>query len=448
MPQRVASARAESPDQDAVAETAYRKMMWRLMPFLVLCYLAAFVDRSNVGFAKLQFLHDLGFTEAIYGVGAGLFYLGYMLFEVPSNLHLARHGARATLLRIMVLWGLTSAAMAVMRTPLQFYGLRALLGAAEAGFFPGVLLYLTYWVPPQRRARFTSLFMMSIAISGVVGGPLAGLIMGSLDGWRDLRGWQWLFIIEGLPSCVLGVVAYFYLSDRPAQARWLSVDEKAAVAADLAPSVRPEPGRHGDILAALRDSRFFTITAMAFALFTSVSGVTLWLPTVLRNSGLSGVLQIGLLSAIPYSIGAVAQYLVGRSSDRRLERRIHAAIPALCGAVGWTLLPSVSTQPGLALAVMTLATAGTLAAMPPFWSLPPALLSGTAAAAGIALVSTVGSLGSFLSPMVIGWLAEKTGSLAAGQYYVAGILAVGALAIGVTAAPPPVAVLTVARTET
>lgn len=425
---------------DSFADGVYRKVTWQLMPMLFLCYVAAFIDRSNVGFAKLQFMSDLKFSEATYGLGAGLFYVGYMLFEVPSNLYLARKGIRRTLLRIMVLWGLASAAMSLMRTETQFYFLRALLGAAEAGFFPGVLLYITFWVPNHRRARVTSLFMISMAVSGVIGGPISGAVMSALDGWHGLRGWQWLFILEGIPSCILGVVAYYYFSDGPAQAPWLTDAEKALIASELAQDAPKARAQHASAWSALLDRRFLLLTVMAFALFTGTSGVFLWLPSIIRDAGVKGYWNIGLLSAIPFSVAAVVQLLNGRSSDRRLERRWHVVIPALCGALGWALMPLAAGRPALSLAVITLATAGTLGGMPPFWTLPSSLLSGTAAAAGIALISTVGSLGSFISPMIIGSLATRTGSLASGHYYVACVLAMGALAIfvaapGRTAAP-------------
>lgn len=430
-----------TPHAGAAADQVYRKVTRRLMPMLVLCYLAAFVDRSNVGFAKLQFMTDLGFTEAVYGFGAGLFYAGYMLFEIPSNLYLAKVGLRKTLLRIMALWGLASAAMALMQTANQFYLLRALLGAAEAGFFPGVLLYLTYWVPNHRRARIISLFMISMAVSGVVGGPISGAVMSALDGWHGLRGWQWLFIVEGLPSCVLAVIAYYYFSDGPAQARWLTDSEKRLIADDLARDKTVGKRSHATAWLALFDRRFLLLTVMAFALFTGTSGVFLWLPTIIKGAGIQGYWNIGLLSAVPFSAAALAQFLIGRSSDRTLERRWHAVVPALCGALGWLLMPMVNGRPMLSLTVLTLATAGTLGSMPPFWTLPSTLLSGTAAAAGIALVSTIGSLGSFVSPMVIGNLATWTGSLAAGQYYLACVLAMGAVAILAIGPPRPAPVL-------
>ena len=415
-------------DRDAL----YRKVRWRLMPMLVLCYVCAFINRSNVGFAKLEFVKDLGFDEVIYGFGAGIFYAGYMVFEVPSNLYLAKRGARRTLLRIMVLWGLASAGMALMQSPTQFYTLRVILGAAEAGLFPGVLLYLTFWVPASRRARFTSVFMVSIALSGLIGGPLSSAIMGGMNGVLGLAGWQWLFIIEGLPSCLLGVIAYWYLSDGPASAPWLDERERHALVDDLA---RDHTGATGPVHRSfgpvLRDPRFYVLVCMAYALFASIGAVSFWLPSIIRESGIRSTGTIGLLSAIPYLTGAVAQILVGRHSDKHLERRWHTAVPALIAATSWGLLPFLGGRPVPALIILCLATAGTLASMVPFWTIPPTLLTGTAVAAGIALISTVGSFANLVSPILVGWLARNTGLLAAGQYYYAVVTALGALALAI-----------------
>jgi MFS family permease len=347
----------------------------------------------------------------------------------------------------MLLWGVASVAMMAMHSATDFYVLRALLGAAEAGFFPGVLLYLTYWVPANRRARFTSVFMLSIAVTGIVGSPVAGVVMSALDGAGGLRGWQWLFLLEGAPSCVLGVVAYRLLSDKPETAQWLTASERADIAADLASEDRAAGSRHSRFSVALLDRRFVLLVVMAYALFTSASGIFLWLPTVLRNAGLTSLSQIGVVSMIPFSVGGVAQYLIGRRSDRVLERRWHSIIPALIGAVGWMLLPTVAGNATASVVVMTVVAGGTLGAMATFWTMPSNILSGTAAAAGIALVSTLGSAGNFISPVVIGWLASLTGSLAAGQYYLAGVLLLGAVALIAVGTPKPVTILAPARSQ-
>jgi MFS family permease len=414
----------------------YKKVLWRLMPLLILCYISAFLNRQNVGFAKLQFMHDLKFTEAIYGVGGGIFYLGYVLFEIPSNLYLAKSGARKTLLRIMVLWGLCSAAMAFMRGPREYYILRCLLGAAEAGLFPGVLLYLTYWVPAARRAYFTALFMFSIGASGIIGGPLSGGIMRWLQGALGFQGWQWLFLIDGLPSCILGVIAYFYLSDNPREAKWLSESEKAAIAYDLANDQQNKASKsHRSFGPALRDPRFYLLVVMAYALLVGAGGIFLWMPTIVRNSGVKSLWDIGLLSAIPFLIGTIFQILVARHSDKTMERRWHVIVPALLGAFGWAMLPFVSKNPTMSLVMLTVVAIGTLSAMGPYWTMPSAMLSGTAAAAGIALITTVGGFGGFISPILVGWLATRMGNLSVGLYYFAGLMLLGVIAIFVAGAP-------------
>jgi sugar phosphate permease len=417
-------------DLPSPRDRVYQKIMWRIIPFLIVCYVVAFLNRQNVGFAKLQFMHDLRFTETVYGIGGGMFYLGYILFEIPSNLYMARSGVRKTLLRIMVLWGLCAATMAFMKGQNQFYVLRGLLGAAEAGMFPGVLLYLTYWIPASRRAYFTAMFMFSIGVTGIIGGPLSGGIMGWLEGAGGLKGWQWLFIVDGLPSCLLGVVAYFVLSDNPARARWLTPSEREIVLGDLerdrSVAVRKS---HGSLGPALHDYRFYLLMVMGYALLVSAGGVFLWLPTIIRNAGVRGIWNIGLLSSIPFLVGTIVQIAVARHSDRRFERRWHAAIPAVVGAVGWAALPIFQHNLAAALATITLATTGTLAAMGPFWTMPSALLAGSAGPAGIAIITTVAGFGSFLSPILVGWTATRTGSLAVGLYYFAAIMFLGALAM-------------------
>jgi MFS family permease len=325
-----------------------------------------------------------------------------------------------------------------MTSALHFNFLRFVLGAAEAGLFPGMLLYLTYWVPTQRRARFTALFMASIPIAGVVGGPLAGAIMSGFEGVAGLHGWQWVFLIEGVPAILLGFVAYRYLDDLPRDAAWLGAEEKALIAADLAAEQHGKsPAAHGSMRQAFADPRMYALGALGFAIMVSTGGLFLWLPTILRKSGVQGVFEIGLLSAIPFAIGCIAQYLNARHSDRTQERRWHAVVPSLIAAVGWALLPSVADDTLPAMLVLCLATLGTLAAMGPFWSLPPTLLKGGAAAGGIAMISTIAAAGNFISPIFVGWLSDTTGSLAIGQYYFALLFAVGTMLmlLGVKARP-------------
>lgn len=415
------------PMTPAEIDATYRQIGWRLIPLLMLGYISAYIDRSNIGFAKLQFLADLKLTETMYGVGAGLFYLGYCLFEVPSNLMLAKIGARKTFLRIMVLWSLCSAAMAFISTASHFFVLRFLLGAAEAGFFPGVLFFLSQWAPASRRARFTALFMSAMALSGIIGGPLAGVIMHSLDGAAGLKGWQWLFIAEGLPGCVLGVLSYALLSDSPSDAKWLSAQQKERVAHDLATEAAAKSGpRHHTLSAALKDRRLYVLGMMSVALISGIGGISLWLPTIVRGSGITNVLHIGLLSALPYIVAVIVQQWVARRSDRMQERRWHAAIPALVAALGWFLLPLVQEHTWLALGMLTLMTAGSFGATGPFWTLPSTYLAGTAAAGGIAIVTTFGGIAAFLSPIAVGWAATATGSLASGQMYYGTLMLLGA----------------------
>ena len=416
--------------RDLEANAVYRKVLWRIMPFLMLCYIVAFIDRANIGFAKLHFVTDLGFNDAIYGIGAGIFYVGYILFEVPSNMVLHKNGVRQTLLRIMVLWGVFSAGMAFMQTATHFYVMRFLLGAAEAGMFPGMLLYLTYWVPLNRRARFNALFTASIPLAGMLGGPLSGWLMHTFEGVAGMKGWQWMFIVEGLPACALGLVAYFYLQDGPASAKWLTASQKNIISEDLAKSVsiKKNGGEHS-YMDAIRDPKLYWLSGMGIAVLVSTGGVFFWLPTIIRKSGIENVMTIGILSVIPFLIALIVQYLNARHSDRTGERRWHVAIPAFCAAIGWASLPSVQGNVPLSLLMLTLATAGTLGLTGPFWTLPSSFLSGKAAAGGIALLSTFAGLGSVFSPMLVGWLSSTTGSLAMGQYYFAALMLFGAVTL-------------------
>lgn len=415
--------RAGDQRHDAV----YRKIKWRILPLLVVCYVVAFVDRSNIGFAKLEFSADLGFSDAVFGLGASLFYLGYVLFEVPSNLMLHKVGVRKTFLRIMVPWGLVAAASAFMTSPAHFYAVRFLLGVFEAGFFPGVLLYLSFWIPSQRRASVMALFLSAMAISGIVGGPISGWIMNGMDGLWGMDGWQWVLLVEGLPACVLGVVVYFVLSDGPATARWLSEDERRLVADEVLrdrPTGDKVPHSYG---AALRNRRFWGLAALGFGIMTSTSGLFLWLPTILKDAGSLSVTQIGLLSAVPFVVAVVVQYLNARHSDRTQERRMHAGVFALVGTAGWLLLPLVARQTWLALAVLTVIAAGTMGAMGPFWSMPAALLTGTAAAGGIATITAFAGIGNLVTPSLTGWLSSTTGTQVYNQLLYGAVLGVGTL---------------------
>lgn len=361
-----------SDDLQAGTDTnrLYRKIAWRLIPFLMVCYVAAYLDRVNVGFAKLQMLNDLQFSETVYGLGAGIFFFGYFIFEVPSNLVLQRVGARIWIARIMITWGLISACFAFVSTPVQFYVLRFLLGAAEAGFYPGVILYLTYWIPSHRRSHMIALFMTAIPIAGIVGGPLSGWIMQHFNGHHDLAGWKWLFLLEAAPSIVLGILTPFYLSDGPAKANWLSHAEKKTVADALDVQARsPEKilSTTGEVF---RNPRMLLMCVIYFCVIMGQYGLTFWMPTLIKAAGISDVLQIGLFSAIPYVVAVVVMIGAGRSSDRTRERRWHLIVPMLAGAAGYAIVAAAGDNVTLALIGLSLAAAGVITPGPLFWALP------------------------------------------------------------------------------
>ncbi|CAG2140203.1 Putative metabolite transport protein NicT [Cupriavidus yeoncheonensis] len=410
---------------DAAFEDAtYRKVSWRLVPFLLLCYVVAYLDRVNVGFAKLQMLNDLKFSETIYGLGAGIFFIGYFLFEVPSNVILHKVGARIWIARIMITWGVISAAMMFVTTPTMFYVLRFLLGIAEAGFFPGIILYLTYWYPANRRGRTTTFFMTAIALSGVIGGPLSGWVMQAFDGHNGWSGWQWMFLLEGIPSILVGLVVLAYLDDRIAHAKWLTADEKALLERNIA----SEDAHKEDppIRTVMSSPRVWLMSAIYFCFVMGLYGVSFWLPTIIKQTGVKGALDIGLLTAIPYGCAVVGMVLMAYSADRSGERRWHIAIPAVLGALGLVLSVQWHDSTALAMVALTLATIGILTTLPLFWSLPTAFLAGTGAAAGIALINSLGNLAGFLSPYAVGWLKDLTHSTDSGMYLLAACLVAGA----------------------
>ena len=406
-------------------EATFSKVTWRLLPLLFLCYVASYLDRVNVGFAKLQMLQDLKFSETVYGLGAGIFFIGYFIFEVPSNIILHKVGARMWIARIMITWGIISGAMIFVTSPTMFYVMRFLLGVAEAGFFPGVILYLTYWYPSHRRGKITALFMTGIAVSGVIGGPLSGWIMGAMPGVYGLTGWQWMFILEALPSLVLGVVVIFYLKDRIRDAEWLSEDEKCL----LEEQIKQEYTQKEELSVGqmFSNSKVWLSAIIYFCFVMGLYGVSFWLPTIIKTTGVTDPLNIGLLTAIPYAAAAISMILVGRSADKKRERRWHVAIPAFLGCIGLLLSTVYDHNTLLAMASLTLAAAGILTTLPLFWSLPTAFLGGTAAAAGIALINSLGNLAGFVSPYLVGWLKDITHSTNAGMFVLAASLVLGGL---------------------
>lgn len=402
-------------EDDRIPSATLRKIVLRILPLLFICYVVAMIDRLNVGFAKLQFISDLGMTEATFGAAAGLLYLGYILFEVPSNLMLHRVGARRTLLRIMLLWGAFTILQAWASGKHSFYLLRFLIGAAEAGFFPGVLLYLTYWFPDRLRGRITSLFVMALPAAGIVGGPLAAWIMTGLDGHAGLRGWQWLFILEGIPAIVLGVVCYLWLADRPAQARWLDGNEQCSVErAVQAGAAKPgaaagtaAPAQLGD---ALRDPLLYKLALCYFAFYCVENALLVWIPTLLKNVGVATIAGVGWVSSGIALAATVIMLAVGYSSDKRGERRWHVIGCGLVAGVTFLLLPLAAHSIALTALVLTLSSGAVFAFLAVFWTIPSALFKGRAAAGGLALISSIGALGGTFSPIFIGWIKEATGS--------------------------------------
>jgi D-galactonate transporter len=412
----------------AFEAAVYRKVTWRLLPFLMLCYGIAYLDRVNIGFARLQMLGDLGFSETVYGLGAGMFFIGYFLFEVPSNVVLHRIGARVWIGRIMISWGLVSAAFMFVSSAGMFYFLRFLLGVAEAGFYPGIILYLTYWFPSYRRARMVALFMTAIPVSGIFGGPLSGWIMETFAGLNGWAGWQWLFLIEAMPALLLGLIVFFYLDNGIRSARWLTEDEQRLLETRLAEDAHGVTA-HASVGTVLADRRVWHMSFIYFCIVMGQYGLTFWMPTLLQAAGARGPLEIGLLTAVPYTAGVIAMLLFGHSADRRRERRWHAAAPLLIGGAGLVLTVMAGTQTALAVVGLSVAAAGLMSSAPLFWGLPTAFLGGAAAAAGIAAINSVGNLAGFVSPYVVGWLRDSTASAASGMYVITAAQVIGAVAI-------------------
>jgi D-galactonate transporter len=427
--------RGKRAAMDEIEKRTIRKVMWRLLPFVFLCYFVAYLDRVNVGFAKLQMDQAFGLSESAYGFGAGLFFIAYFLLEVPSNLALDKFGARLWIARIMLSWGIISGAFAFIRpiaatTGLSdewvFYILRFLLGIAEAGFFPGIIFYLTLWFPSVYRARVVALFMLAIPFSSIIGAPISGALL-NITG-AGLDGWQWLFILEAVPSILMSVGVVFYLTDRPALAKWLDEDERNWLDGRLSVEKRnKEAAEHLSIGKALSDGRVMACAFIYFCLNAASYGVAFFLPTIIKGFGASNV-QTGLLSALPFVFGAVGMVLLGRSSDRTLKRREHVCLALLLATIGVGGAGLVSS-PVLVLGLLCLGQIGVSAMPPLFWPLPSTFLTGTSAAAGIAAINSIGNLSGFAGPYVMGYLKDLTGNFTAGLLVLAACALVGAIVV-------------------
>ena len=410
---------------ETLPEVTLSKVRWRLIPFLFLLYVVAYLDRVNVGFASLDMNRDLGFGNAVYGFGSGIFFLSYTLLEVPSNLLLARVGARVWIARIMITWGIVSAAMIFVHSATSFYVLRFLLGAAEAGFFPGLLYYLTRWIPARERARTVALFMTATAIAGVIGAPISSALL-RLDGALGLRGWQWLFVMEGIPAVVLAPVVLRYLTERPADAAWLTSDERDWLSRTMDAEHANTAGAHVTLRSAVTSGRLWALATVYFLIVVAFYGVTFWLPTIVQAAGTLSSVTVVLISAIPYLVAAIGMVTIGFHSDSTGERRWHVAIPALVGATGFVLTVVAPSTTAISLACLSIAALGIWGTLGPLWTMPTAMLRGTATAGGIALVNTIGNVGGFVGPFMVGWARDATGGFAGGLLFLAGCLVAAA----------------------
>jgi MFS transporter, ACS family, tartrate transporter len=410
---------ADSHGQDARADAILARAAWRLIPFMCLIYVASFLDRVNIGFAALTMNHDLGFSPRIFGWGAGIFFLGYFIFEIPSNLILEKVGARKWMCRIMVSWGLVSMATAFVQGPVSFYVLRFLLGLAEAGLYPGMILYMTYWFPQATRARFIALFLAAVPASSVIGGPVSGWLLG-IEG--ALHGWQWMLLLEGIPSLVLGVTILWLLPDRPANAKWLNAEDKAILETRLVQDRRDDAntGALTGFWDMLADRRIWIFIIPDFSIVVGLYGMGLWMPQMIKALGFTNQ-ETGFLVTLPYVVSMIGMVLLGISSDRRGDRVGHVAGAAFVGALG--ILGAVLFHNSVAvIASFCVAAFGIYGALSVFWTLPTAFLRGTAAAGGLALLNSCANLGGFVGPTVMGWLKDVTGSYTLGMSLLAMML--------------------------
>lgn len=401
---------------EPVGDRARRRIMRRILPYLFVIFVIAYLDRVNVGYAALEMTGDLGFSPEVYGFGAGVFFIGYFLLEIPGSLIVERWSARLWISRIMISWGLLAIYMGFIETTTQFYVTRFLLGAAEAGFFPGVIVYLSHWFRDADRAKATALFMAAVPLTNIFGSPVSGLLLGVE--WLGMAGWRWMFIVEGIPAVLFGVVTIFYLTDRPHQARWLEEDERAWIAAELErENERKRAARPYGVWRALGQREVLMLAAAYFLIVTSVYGLVFWLPTFVKQASGASNLMVTLITAVPYCVGLMAILSMGWSSDRTKERRWHTAGAMIAGGVGLFLGAMFQDSVAISVAAFCLAAAGLNGYLPSFWALPTSLLAGTAAAASVGLINSIGNLGGFVGPYVVGYLNSATGSFFGGTVY-------------------------------
>ncbi|PLV63237.1 MFS transporter [Erwinia sp. B116] len=415
---------------DVQERRLWRRVAWRIVPLLTLSYIFAYLDRINVGIARLQMSSDLQFSETVYGLGAGIFFIGFFFFQIPSNLLLQRVGARRLLALLLILWALIAPLTALVTTPMQFYSVRFLLGLAESGFYPGVIVYISRWFPSWRRGQMFALFAVAVPLSGLIGSPLSGWIMDVFNPSQGLAGWQWLFILQGTPSLLVGILLLLLLPERIERTRWLSAEEQALLRRRIeedavnAPAAEKVP-----LTVVLTHGRLWLLSLIYFCLIAGFYTVSFWLPTLVHNTGVSDLFIVGLLTAIPYAAAVITMLLACHSADKHRERRWHLAVIATLGAVGMTISALFSDNPLVVMIGLTLGAAGCLSTLPLFWSLPTAFLGGTLAVVGIALINSVGNLAGFVAPYLMGLLSDLTHSTLAGMLIISAMMLAGTAAI-------------------
>ena len=425
-----ASSPLHSKPVSTLEENAWKRAVWRILPILMVSYIFAYLDRINVGIAKLQMSSELSFSETVYGLGAGIFFIGFFFFQIPSNIILQRFGARRLLAALLICWAVIAPLTALVNTPFQFYTVRFLLGLTESGFYPGVILYLSFWFPSYRRGKMFALFAAAVPLSGLLGGPISGWIMESFHDVQGLAGWKWLFILQGTPSLLVGLLLLKLLPDRINDAHWLSREEKAIMNARVQEdAVEETTVEQATLGAVLRNGKLWLLTLIYFCLIAGFYTVSFWLPTLVRNAGVDDVLTVGLLTAIPYAAAILTMLVASRSADKHRERRWHLAVIAIMSGVGMVISALYADNIWIAMIGLTLGAAGGLSTLPLFWSLPTAFLGGTMAAIGIALINSFGNLAGFVAPYLMGFLTDLTHSTLTGMLIISCTLFVGAAAI-------------------